>query len=55
MNYKGWKIKKRPNKDPATGWPIGDPVWKAERFGVEMQANSKGLLLEMIDLHNKAL
>jgi len=38
--YKGWKL---------TYYPIGSQHWKASRFGVNMCANSKELLIQMID------
>jgi hypothetical protein len=40
MKYKGWKI---------SYFPEGSQVWKAVRYGVRMRANSKELLLSMID------
>lgn len=39
MNYLGWKI---------SYFPIGSQIWKASRFGVDLCANSKELLLAMI-------
>lgn len=48
--YKGWKIWKGPSTDAFTGWAVGDPLWRAERFGVDMRANSKEALKQMIDL-----
>ena len=40
-NYKGWKIKY---------WPVGSQHYKAIKFGVELCANSKELIRQMIDL-----
>jgi hypothetical protein len=51
ITYKGWTVWHGPKLCPATGWPVGDPLWQGNRFGVNMCARTKQELLDLIDYH----